>query len=310
METDTEVGEQIEFEALIQAVLADLSPAEQRMARFFADRKEVVLLGSAAQIAEQAGASDATVVRTAQALGFQSLSALREVLLAELTGSPSPGRRLKRTLDEAGDTAEHALRHVISVHEETLNVLKREDFAAAFARAVPILAGAANRHVFGIGPSGALARYASLQFNRVGLRTNALSATGIALADQLLCLKRSDAILMIAYAPLYREAAVVIELARTLEVPVILISDSLGPQVADAVSEVLPVPRGRTDHLAMHGGTMVLIEALTTALAAGRRAEALESLERLGMLRGKIDKAWLKRGAKRKRRRSAPVRCT
>jgi len=300
------IDDHVAFEALVQEALADLTPAEERMARFFADRKEVVLLGSAAEIAEQAGVSDATVVRTSRALGFESLSALRAVLLSELKGSASPGRRLKRTLDDVGDSAEHVLSHVIGVHEETLDVLKRKDFAGAFSRAVPILARATRRHVFGIGPSGALAQYASLQFNRIGLATSALSATGIALADQLLSLGRGDAILLIAYAPLYREAAVVVGRARDLRVPVILVSDSLGPQVADAITEVLPVPRGRADHLAMHGGTMVLIEALTIALAARHRGQALKSLEQLSALRGAIDKTWLKRGVKPKRRRSPP----
>ena len=302
------VDDQVAFEALVQGALADLTPAEQRMARFFADRKEVVLLGSAAEIAEQAGVSDATVVRTSRSLGFESLSALRAVLLSELKGSASPGRRLKRTLDEVGDSSEHVLRHVIGVHEETLDVLKREDFARAFSRAVPILAGATRRHVFGIGPSGAVAQYASLQFNRVGLATSTLSATGIALADQLLPLSHGDAILLIAYASLYREAAVVVRRARDLKVPVILVSDSLGPQIADAITEVLPVPRGRADHLAMHGGTMVLIEALTIALAARHRGQALKTLEQLSALRGAIDKTWLKRDVKPKRRRSARSR--
>jgi DNA-binding MurR/RpiR family transcriptional regulator len=167
---------------------------------------------------------------------------------------------------------------------------------------VPILAKPARRHVFGIGPSGALAEYAALQFNRIGLPSSALSATGIALADRLLGMALGDAILMIAYAPLYREVSVVLDQARALDAPVVLISDSLGGHVRSAVREILPVPRGRGNHLAMHGGTMVVIEALTTALAAGRRTEALASLARLSELRGAIDKSWLKRGVRGKRR--------
>ena len=301
MKLDIAAKDRSGFDARVSAALACLSPAERRMARFFADQKEAVLLGSAARIAEQAGASDATVVRTARSLGFESLSALREVLLFELTGSPSPGRRLKRTLEAAGDDASQALKHVIAVHEEALAVLKRDDLAAGFATAVTILAAAKRRYVFGIGPSGALAQYATLQFNRIGLPSNALSATGVALADQMLWLGQGDAVLMIAYAPLYREVGIVLDQAREHAVPVVLISDSLGPLVQDSVAEILPVPRGRADHLAMHGGTMVLIEALTIGLAARHRSEALDCLERLSALRGAIDKAWLKRGIRKKK---------
>ena len=284
------------FESRVLAALDALAPAEQRIARFFIDQKQAVLLNSAAQIAERAGASDATVVRTARALGFESLSALRAALLSELTGMPSPGDRMERTLAETGGDA---LRHVMSIHEKALEALRDQQFAVSFERCIDILAGAARRHVFGIGPSGAMADYASLQFNRIGLPTNALSVSGIALADRLLWVGKGDAVLMMAYAPLYREVDILLDHAARHDVPVILISDDLGPLVAGKVAEILPLPRGNADHLAMHGGTMVLIEAMIVALAARNKEAALDSLDQLSMLRGSIDKAWSKRGTRK-----------
>ena len=286
------------FESRVLAALDALAPAEQRIARFFIDQKQAVLLNSAAQIAERAGASDATVVRTARALGFESLSALRAALLSELTGMPSPGDRMERTLAETGG---HALRHVMSIHEKALEALRDQQFAVSFERCIDILAGAARRHVFGIGPSGAMADYASLQFNRIGLPTNALSVSGIALADRLLWVGKGDAVLMMAYAPLYREVDILLDHAARHDVPVILISDDLGPLVAGKVAEILPLPRGNADHLAMHGGTMVLIEAMIVALAARNKEAALDSLDQLSMLRGSIDKAWSKRGTRKRK---------
>lgn len=289
------------FDDHVLGLMETLAPAEQRIARFFVDQKQAALLNSAAQIAQLAGTSDATVVRTARALGFESLSTLRATLLAELTGTPSPGARLERTLAETGSQASNALRHVIDMHEQALRVMRQDAFAASFERCVDSLAGAARRHVFGIGPSGAMADYASLQFNRIGLPTNALSSSGVALADRLLWVGTGDVVLMIAYAPLYREVDVLLEHAGRHGVPVILISDDLGLLVADRVAEVLPVPRGNAGHLAMHGGTMVLIEALIVALAAKGRDTAIDSLDQLSQLRGAIDKSWSKRGTRRRR---------
>ncbi len=288
------------FEQTVDAAVDRLSPTEQRVARFFIDRKQDVLLNSAVQIAELAGASDATVVRTARALGFDGLSSLREALLADLTQTSTPDGRLQRTLDEAGDGPTAALDHVIRIHDEALSTLRRADMAPRFGRAIEILGNARERHVFGIGPSGALARYAALQFNRIGLRTTALADSGVGLADGLLWLAEGDAVLMIAYAPLYREVTVILEEAKRRAVPVVLVSDSLGSLVSDLVAEVLPVPRGKADHLAMHGGTMVLIEAATVALASRRRDAAFDSLDRLNRLRSAIDKDWTKRGIKKK----------
>jgi DNA-binding MurR/RpiR family transcriptional regulator len=289
-----------DFEQTIEAAFARLTPAEQRVARFLLDRKQDVLLNSAGQIASLAGASDATVVRTAKALGFDGLSGLREALLIDLTRTPSPGGRLQRTLDEAGGGASAALDHVIGIHEQAMSALRRADMAPRFTRAIAILGDARRRHVFGIGPSGALARYATLQFNRIGLPSSALAESGVGLADGLLELAEGDAIVMIAYAPLYREVTVVLEEARRCSVPVVLLSNSLGPTVSDLVTEILPVPRGKADHLAMHGGTMVLIEAAIVALASRQRDTAFDSLERLNRLRSAIDKDWTKRGTRKK----------
>jgi DNA-binding MurR/RpiR family transcriptional regulator len=271
------------------------------MARFFVDHKQAVLLGSAAEIAELAGSSDATVVRTARSLGFEGLSALREKLLADLTGQPSPAGRLKRTLAEAGDGPAAVLTHVIAIHESATAALKRPEMAARFVRSVQILARARQRHVFGIGPSGALADYAVLQFNRIGLPSHGLAASGVGLADRLLRLGKGDAVLMLAYAPIYREVTILLEEAARFGIPVVLVSDSLGDWVGDRVAELLPVPRGKAGHIAMHAGTMLLLEGLIVGLAACRRGAALDSLDRLSRLRGAIDKDWIHRGLRKRR---------
>jgi DNA-binding MurR/RpiR family transcriptional regulator len=125
-------------------------------------------------------------------------------------------------------------------------------------------------------------RFASLQFNRIGLTSTALSASGVALADRLLALGEGDAVLMIAYAPLHREIEIVIERARQFGNPIVLVSDSLGPFVAEHIAEVL---RYRVDG-----------RIIWPCIAARDRATAIASLESLSALRRTIDNTWLKRG--------------
>jgi DNA-binding MurR/RpiR family transcriptional regulator len=299
-EGDKPAVEQPSFVDQIAAAIHRLSPAEQRVARCLIEQKDAILLGSAVEIATLAGTSDATVVRTVRSLGFNGLSDLRQALLADITGVPTPSGRLRRTLEQAGKDTTQALRHVIGAHEDTVAAMKDAAFEEQFARAIDIIFVARRRHVFGLGPSGTLADYACLQFNRIGLASTALSVSGIGLADRLLAMGEGDAVLMLAYAPSYREVEMVLDRAQALGNPVVLISDNLGPYVADRVAEILPVPRGLADHLAMHAGTMVLIEAMIIGLAACDRDAALASLEAFSGFRSGIDKAWLKRGVKAK----------
>jgi DNA-binding MurR/RpiR family transcriptional regulator len=303
--SETSMAARSAFDDRVSAALANLSPAEQRVARLFLERKGAILLESAAQIGARTGTSDATVVRTAQSLGVESLAALREAALADLTGRPTPGGRLRRTLEEAGDgaggDAGQALKHVLVMHEASLEILRAPSFEAPFARAVEALLAARQRRIFGIGPTAALAEYAALQFNRIGLPSATLSATGIGLADRLLDLRAEDVVLMIAYAPVYREVTVTLDHAERLHCPVLLISDSLEPHLGRRVATVLPVPRGKAGRLSLHGATLVLLEALIVGLAARQRTKAFASLETLVALRGALDKSWLKRGQAPKR---------
>lgn len=296
--TDQTTAADISLDERIEAALVSLPPAEQKMASFFRIQKEAVLLNSAAEIAEKAGTSDATVVRTARSLGFDGLSSLREAILADLTGG-GPEGRLKRTLEDLSEDPDGALGHVLKAHRESLDVMATAEFSEAFKRTVELLFSARRRFIFGIGPSGSVADYAALQFNRLGLPTTALSESGVGLADGLLTVGKSDVILMVAYAPVYREVSVVLAHAEANNAPVALIGDSLAPYVRKRVVEILPVPRGRADHLSMHGATIVLIEAMIVALAAQDRSAALGSLEKFGALRGAIDKLWLKRGIRK-----------
>ena len=285
----------------VQATISRLSPAEARVALFFIVHKEAAVLSSAAQIAEAAGTSDATVVRSARSLGYSGLADLREDVLAELTGavSPSPARLLSRTLDATTGEPASVLGHLLDLHEGALAALRRPDFEEAFAKALDLIGGAAVRHIFGIGPSGAIADYAALQFNRIGLRSQPLTTPGVALADRLAWISSDDIVVMLAYAPLYREVKVILHLAAEVGAKVVLISDSLGPVVGARAATVLSVPRGRSDHLALHGATLVLIEALTLGLAARDRNGAIDRLDLLSRLRGRIDRDWLKRGTRR-----------
>jgi DNA-binding MurR/RpiR family transcriptional regulator len=289
------------FAARVSAVLDRLTPAEARVAQFFVAQRRTVLLGSAAQIGLAAGTSDATVVRTARTLGYDSLAALREDILADLTGAASPGRLLTRTLEETGADPGSVLDHVADLQAAAVVALRAPAMAEAFGRALDLLAAGKVRQVFGIGPSGALARYAALQFNRIGCRAQAVTAAGVGLADPLMAFAPGDVVLMLAYAPLYREITQTLDRAEAVGAPVVLISDSLAPLVGDRVAEVLPMPRGRAGHLATHAGTMALIEALILGLAARDPDGGVDALDRLSTLRSQIDRDWLKRGTRKPR---------
>jgi DNA-binding MurR/RpiR family transcriptional regulator len=264
---------------------ADLAPAERRVAEYLAVAGPEAALLSAAELAVRIGTSDATVVRTAKALGYRGLGELRWALAAVSTNPPLADR-LRRTLDHA--PADELLASAVSDHVATLDALTRNVTPDAFGRAVDILA-ASRRIVWrGVGPSAYLAGYGALLAERIGASSRALVHVGTSFADELLTLARGDAVVILAYGRPQVDVRVLVERAHDLELPVVLITDTLGPRFADDVAVVLTSGRGRPGLFASHGVTLVLIEALVLAVAATDRPAAETSLTTLNQLRAEL----------------------
>lgn len=277
------------FDARVDAVFARMSPAERRVARFFSDNREEVLIASASALAKEAGTSDATVIRTAKALGFAGMEDLRRTLAEELRETLSPAGRLARTLGEVGDDLAAAFDATLDIHRKALEDLRRDITPERFGAAVRRIIDAERVFAFGIGPSSAMADYFTIQLGRFGIDAVSLTHTGLLLADGLQKLKPGDLLMIFAYGRVYRELAALIDQAAHRRVASILFTDTLAARLRDRVDLILPVARGRADMFSMHTATLGLIEALLVGVAARRPAETMASLKSLNALRAKLE---------------------
>ncbi len=111
------------------------------------------------------------------------------------------------------------------------------------------------------------------------------TTSGSMLADQLLDLREGDALLILAYSRLYKEVAAVFNEARSLGLPTALVTEAAGTALAERADAVVAVPRGRPNDVALHGATVVALEAMVLSLAAVEPEQAIDALDRFGMLR-------------------------
>jgi DNA-binding MurR/RpiR family transcriptional regulator len=255
-----------------------------RVARFIDENRQIVLASSAAALGERIGTSDATVLRTIQSLGFPSLAELKSAILRAGAGS-TPADDMRRTLVDVEKTTGKAIDSILQTHAESMAVLRSERCRAQIAAAVRLLDGASRIAVFGIGPSAALATYMSMLLTRSGRRSRSINATGSMLADQLLDLQAGDALLILAYGRLYREVKAVLSEAKALALPSVLITEADDTPLARLADVCVAIPRGRPGQIALHGATLVGLEAFVLALAAARPDAALASLDHLNRLR-------------------------
>lgn len=262
-----------------------LSPKERGVAEFLREHREEAAFLSAAEIAVRLGTSDATVVRTAKALGYTGLPALKRELADALRARATPAVRLGRSLEDVGGDA---LGYVLELEIELLEDAGRRIEPAGFERAVELLHGAERVLAYGIGPTGPFAEYFALRLGRFGRPAVAITATGLRLADALLAVRPGDALLLMAYERLDREGGVVLDWAGELGLPVVLLTDTLGPKLAGRIDVALSALRGRGGALSGGATTTALLDALLLALAARDRGRSLAALADLNELRRQL----------------------
>jgi DNA-binding MurR/RpiR family transcriptional regulator len=282
------VDSSLTFDDRVAACLDRMSPAERRVARFFQDNREEVLIASAASLASRAATSDATVVRATKALGFAGMEALRRSLAAELRRTLSPADRVVRTLGEIGDDLDAAFDMTLDIHRQALANLRRDITSDHFRTAVGSIVEARRVRVFGIGPSSAMADYFVIQLARFGLDAASLTRTGLLFADDLQTLRQGDLVIILAYGRLYRELAVLLDETDRLDLTTLLVTDTLAATLRHRVDLVLRVARGRADMLSMHTATLGLLEILLVGVATKRKSETITHLEALNALRARL----------------------
>jgi DNA-binding MurR/RpiR family transcriptional regulator len=276
------------FAARLAARDIELSPAEREVATYFAAQREEVLVASAVDLAHKIGTSDATVIRTAKALGFTGLDDLRRQLAQELRASMSPAVRLTRTLGSVNDERVSPFELAIDTHRQAIDRLRSDISPALFEAAVERITAAARVFVFGLGPSSAIATYFVIQLRRFGIEADGLTHSGLLLADGLHRLRTGDALVILAYSRVYEELDALLRRAKALKIRPILLTDTLGPALRGRADPILSVARGNARGFSTHTATLGLIEALLIGIAAARPAETVSQLKELNDLRASL----------------------
>ncbi|MFJ1702054.1 MurR/RpiR family transcriptional regulator [Kitasatospora sp. NPDC088346] len=269
------------FHARVAEQLATLSPAERRVAEYLRNHVQDVPFATAEQLARASGTSDATVVRTAKALGYSGLPDLKRELGRHFVDSSRPSSVRRRPVDgDAGTVIDQVFDEAVDRLQQTRHRLD----PAAFRRAVELLSGAHEVMAFGVGASELVARHLALRLGRLGRRTRVAASTGFHLADALLPLSAQDVLVVYAPGRLLDDLEVVLDRAAQVGAARILVTDSLGPVLQDRVDVVLTALFSSGGLAGEELASIALNDALLLAVQAedtGRAAAAGETLNRL-----------------------------
>ena len=268
----------VEFEALVGGRYAGLSPAHRKVADYLlADGRRAALV-PAASVAKELGVSEATVVRFAQALGFDGYPELRDRLrerflttatsLERFAASPAgtaAGRNglLARIL---ADDADAILGTLAQVPHET------------FAAVVEAIATARRTYVVGFRGSAGIALVLGMGLRIYLPETRVIAVNVGDAAEELLSLRRGDLVIVISVLRYAGQTIDILRYAHDAKARTVAITDSPISPVARLADLVLLTKPTTPRTMASYAPVASIASALTEAVAARRGGNAGRSL--------------------------------
>ncbi|GIH80266.1 MurR/RpiR family transcriptional regulator [Planobispora longispora] len=255
--TENESPSPANLVATIRAVLPSLTPAAQAIAHRILDDPGMVARSTITEFSAVSGTSEATIVRTARALGFAGYSQLRFALAAAVA-SQAPERLVPGDL-APDDPLTDVIAKVTRAESEALADTAAQLSPDTLDAVVSAVSAARRVDVYGVGASGLVAIDMAQKLMRIGLSGHAFT----------------DAHLAVTSAALVREGDVVVGVSCTGET-----SDVLGPvrvarKAGATTVAITNNPRSSLAELADH----VLVSAgRETAFRPGALASRISQL--------------------------------
>jgi len=282
-----ELQDVVDFGQMIGERYGQLTKSEKRIADYIRKNQEEAAFLAAGELADRLGLSEATLVRFARTLGFNSYPAMRALLQGAFRQRVTHSARLRSRLDdlrEAGDIFERVTATEIDYLTQALATVDRQ----ALQRAVEGILACERLFVFGTGPSVSLVHLMHLRLTRFGKQVIPLTIAGRETLEPLLLMTDRDLLFAIGFFDINPTLQIVLDHARQRSCPVIFLTDTLGSVVGDKADIVLAARRGPVS--AFHSLTvpMTIINTILLEVADQRKEAVISNLDKLDQLRERL----------------------
>ena len=269
------------YDALRSAIAArypELSKQLQKIARFALEYPDDLALETVASLAARAGVQPSSMVRFAQALGYDGFSNMQLVFRSRLvTDSNSYRERidaLRRQHDAAGGDALSVLARFVEEGMTSLALLRDHTPATLLDEAIDLLAGADDIYLLAERRAFPVACYLAYALARLELRAHLLDGIGGMLPQQVAVVRDSDVLVAVSFPPFSPQVAEVFVSCHQRGVPTVAITDSPVSPLALEASVAFHIKQQEEGSFRSLVAPMCLAQSLVVALGyhlAGRK---------------------------------------
>lgn len=242
---------------------AELTPQQQAVARALVENLRDLPFLSVPDLAERSGASEATVVRFAQRLGYAGFAELRSELLGALRDRLFSSRDAASAEGAAASEADDTLANVARLEMDNIRRSTDEIDREAFRRAAVAVLRADHVFAFGLGISAHLAGLLAYLLGQIGIRATPLATNLSSPLEALVSLRPSDLLAVFSLPPYSAQTIDLTRRAAEEGIPTLAVTDRLDAPAALGARHAIPI---RSENL-MFTNAFAAVSVLVNAFA-------------------------------------------
>lgn len=271
-----------DFQHIVIEAFHSLPPQQQLVATYMLDHLKEVPFLSVPELADRSGASEATIVRFAQRVGYAGFSSLKAVLLQAVREKVAAVPSGAEPAPPNGDVLEEVARLETANIGASVESLDRE----AMNEVADALFEARQVHTFGTGISSHLSELLAYLLSQIGLRARTLPLCHSSPLEPLIALDAGDVVVVFSFPPYARPALDVAQAAAARGATVVVMCDRATAPVAAHAHHTMAMRSTNMDFTTSFAAVSVVLSGLTTTIARRHPEEAAAAVSALSAIRG------------------------
>lgn len=275
----------------IKSKIPDLTKSQKSIVNYIVENPQKFAFSSVRKLEEELHTSKSTIVRLAQALGYNGFHEMRITFLEEIQNNLEPIHRYKKYLSETLDASPpHSLNFLQLISDETVNNINttlRLIDGGQYRKAVHLIEGAPHLYSMGVGISCCLAEMAAYLFTRVSIKSNYLMCGHISFTEQIINLSKDDVIIAFSFPPYSKETIEAACYAHERKIKLISFTDKVTNKIVQYSDVFLPVAvRSMTISNSIMA-VLVVLYSIAAQIGHELKDKTLETIEAIEHVRKK-----------------------
>lgn len=263
----------------VQINFSRLSKGQKLIAEYILHHYEKAAFMTAAKLGEKVGVSESTVVRFADALGYDGYPKLQRALQELIKTKLTTVQRLEMSQDYVGK--ENIIKNVLKADIENVRATIEELNYDVFFESVNLLLNAKRIYVVGMRSSTTLAEYLGFYLNLILDNVKIVSQGVSDIFEQLMRVSKDDVVIGIGYPRYAQKTIDALSYAKDQGSKIISITDSLLSPIAGMADYTLIARSNMASFVDSLVAPMSLINAFVIAVGMQEKASITESFNKL-----------------------------